>query len=118
MDLSVAIQRHVEWKYKFRNAVHSNTALDAESISKDNNCEFGKWLLEEGRLEFAGHKSYPTCVTEHTAFHRAAGTVARAVNAKQPEQVERLMAPGSEFAESSKKVSIAIVELRSASQKA
>ncbi len=117
MDLNVAIQKHAEWKFKLRNAVHSKTVLDAQSISKDNNCEFGKWLHGEARLFLGSHKSYPNCVAEHAAFHLAAGSVARAVNAGQKEQVEKLMAAGSEFAERSKKVAVAIVELQNASRK-
>jgi len=102
LDLNAAIQKHAEWKYKFRNSMQSNTALDPQAISKDNNCEFGKWLHGEARLAYGSHKSYPDCVAEHAAFHRAAGKVAQAVNAKQKEKVEQLMAPGSEFDQSSR----------------
>lgn len=116
MDLNQAIQKHAEWKYKFRNSLHSGTLMDDEAISKDNNCEFGKWLHKDARPALGGHKSFATCVVEHAAFHRAAGEVARAVNAKQGEQVEKLMAPGSEFAERSKKVAVAIIELQNASR--
>ena len=116
MDLNQAIQKHAEWKYKFRNSMHSNSSLDAEAISKDNNCDFGKWLHGEARQTLGGHRSYAACVAEHAAFHRAAAEVARAVNAKKAEQVEKLMAPGSGFAESSKKVSVALIELQNASR--
>jgi len=117
LDLNDAIRKHAEWKFKFRNALHDGTALDAGAISTDNNCEFGKWLHGEARQAFGEEKAYPTCVAEHAAFHRAAGKVALAVNAKQKEQVEKLIAPGSEFAETSKKVSVAIIELQNASRK-
>ena len=112
MDLNQAIQKHAEWKYKLRNAAHSGTVLDAAIISTDNNCEFGKWLHGEARSAYGSQKSFPKCVAEHAAFHRAAGKVAVAANAKQKEQVEKLMGPGSEFAESSKKVAVAIIELQ------
>jgi len=116
MDLNVAIQKHAEWKFKLRNAIHANETLDAAAISKDNNCEFGKWLHGEAKVLYGKIPVFASCIAEHAAFHVEAGKVAAAVNARKKEEVERLLSAGSGFAQTSKRVGIAIVELKIAAQ--
>jgi methyl-accepting chemotaxis protein len=113
VDLSIAIQKHVEWKFKFRRAIDGNETLDATAISKDNNCEFGKWLHGEAKTLYGQNAIYAKCVAAHAAFHVEAGKVATAINAKKKDEAERLLSAGSGFSETSKKVGICIVELRS-----
>lgn len=112
MDLNTAIQKHAEWKFKFRSAVHDNETLDAAAISKDNNCEFGKWLHGEAKAIFGKSAKYAQCVADHAAFHVEAGKVAAAVNTKKNDDVEQMIASGSAFAETSRKVGVSIVELK------
>ena len=47
----------------------------------------------------------------HAAFHAEAGKIATAINARKKEEAEKMLAAGSAFAEASKHVSVAIVEL-------
>ena len=111
MDLNVAIQKHAEWKFKFRNAIFSNETMDAAAIAKDNNCEFGKWLHGEGKALYGQSPRFAICVAGHAAFHVEAGRIAAAINAKKSGEAEKMIAAGSAFSEASKKVSLAIVEL-------
>jgi methyl-accepting chemotaxis protein len=117
MDLDSAIQKHAEWKYKFRTALHSGEPLDAAAISKDNNCEFGKWLHGEAHSLYGNNSHYAECLTDHAAFHVEAGKVAAAINAKKAEEAEKMMAPGTPYSEASKKVGIAIIELKNTPHK-
>ena len=117
MDLDLAIQKHAEWKFKFRTAIHQNEQLDASAISKDNNCEFGKWLHGEAKAQLGRLGSYVKCVADHAAFHTEAGKVAAAINAKKLEEAEKMMASGTPYSEASKRVGIAIIELKNASHK-
>lgn len=112
MDLNAAIQKHSEWKFKFRNALFSGEPLDAAAIARDNNCEIGKWLHGEAHALYVSKASYAGCLASHAAFHKEAAKVAVAINAKQNGQAEKMMAAGSPFSEASKKVSLAIVELK------
>jgi methyl-accepting chemotaxis protein len=112
MDLDSAIQKHAAWKFKFRNALYSNEPMDAAAISKDNNCEMGKWLHGEAKALYGKNGSYAKCVADHAAFHVEAGRVAVAVNAKKADEAERMMAAGSQFAEISKRVAVSIIELK------
>ncbi len=116
MDLSNAIQKHAEWKYKFRNALQANEAMDAAAISKDNNCEFGKWLHGEAKELYGKSVHHAKCVADHAAFHVEAGKVAAAVNAKNKDEVERMLSTGSAYSEVSKKVGISIIELKNEMQ--
>ena len=112
MDLNEAIQKHAQWKFKFTAALRSNEALDAATIAKDNYCEFGKWLHEDAKFVYQALPSYSSCVANHAAFHREAGKVAAAINAKKPTEAERMMGPGTPFTVTSKAVAVAIIELQ------
>lgn len=112
MDLNAAIQKHAEWKFKFREALSSGTAMDAGAIAKDNGCEMGKWLHGEAHTKYGQRGAYVRCVANHAAFHVEAGKVAAAINAKKNAEAEKMLAAGSAFFEASKKVSLSIVELK------
>jgi methyl-accepting chemotaxis protein len=91
--------------------------MDAAAISKDNNCELGKWLHGEAKELFGKDASYAQCVADHAAFHVEAGKVAAAINAKKVEAADLLMAVESQFATVSKKVGVSIIELKNRKQK-
>ena len=114
MDLDIAIQKHAQWKFKFLDALHTREHMDAAAISKDNNCEFGKWLHGDAKAQFGKEGSYAKCVTEHAAFHVEAGKIAVLVNAQNAVEAERLMATGSAYDQASKRVAVSIIELKNA----
>jgi methyl-accepting chemotaxis protein len=116
MDLNQAIQKHAQWKFKFAAALRTNEPLDAATISKDNCCEFGTWLHGEAKFQFQKLPSYASCVAHHAEFHKEAGKIATVINAKKMAEAERMMAAGSPFSETSKKVGVAIIELKNAAK--
>jgi len=111
MDLNNAIQKHAEWKLKFHSALTTNEVLDTATIAKDNCCEFGKWLhgISSTHGKFG---SYAKCLSAHAAFHVEAGKVAAVINARKKEEAERMLAIGSTYSLASKKVGVAIIELK------
>lgn len=114
MDLNQAIQKHAEWKFKFREALHNHTTMDAATIGKDNNCELGKWLHGEAKALHGAKPAYTRCLAAHAAFHAEAGKVAAQVSAGKAEKVEQMLAADAPFADASKKVGVAVIELQSA----
>jgi methyl-accepting chemotaxis protein len=116
MDLDIAIQKHAQWKFKFINALHTKEQMDTAAISKDNNCEFGKWLHGDAKAQYGKEGSYAKCVTEHAAFHVEAGKIAVLVNANNSDEAERMMATGSAYDQVSRRVAISIIELKNATQ--
>ena len=117
MDLNSAIRKHAEWKYKFRNANSTNETLDAAAISRDDNCELGKWLHGEAKGLYGTHSAYAQCVSAHATFHVEAGKVAAMVNSKMNDEVERMIGLGSVFTAASKTVAVALVELQNLQKK-
>jgi methyl-accepting chemotaxis protein len=112
MDLGLAIQKHAEWKYKFRAAMSASEPMDAAAISKDNCCEVGKWLHGEAK-DLHGHlASHAKCVAAHAAFHAEAGKVAAVINAKKNDEAEHMLGAGTPYAEASRKVGVAFIELK------
>ena len=114
MDLDNAIQKHAQWKFKFMDALHTKEHMDAAAISKDNNCEFGKWLHGDAKAEFGKEGSYAKCVADHAAFHVEAGKIAVLVNANKPDEAERMMAKGSVYDQASRTVAVSIIVLKNA----
>lgn len=112
MDLNQAIDRHAEWKTKFRRAISGHETMDAEAISKDNVCELGKWLYGEAKGKFGKYGSHAECVAKHAAFHAEAGKIARAINAKKFAEAEAMLNSGTPYANASSAVGLAILHLK------
>lgn len=112
MDLNQAIEKHAEWKVKFRNAITKKESMDADTISKDNCCELGKWLHGDAKARYGALHSYAECVSKHAAFHVEAGKIARIINAKQYEQAEQMLNGGNGYAHASSAVGVAINHLK------
>lgn len=112
MDLSQAIEKHAEWKLKFRTAITKSETMDAGAISKDSCCDLGKWLLSEGKTKFGSLKTYTACVAKHAAFHIEAGKVAQAINAKRFAEAEAMLNSGTPYAIASSGVGVAVMQLK------
>jgi methyl-accepting chemotaxis protein len=112
MDLDTALSKHAEWKVKFRTAISKQEAMDAETISKDNCCELGKWLHGEAKAKFGRLASYSTCVSKHATFHVEAGKIAKTINAKKFQEAEAMLGSSTAYAAASGAVGVAIIELK------
>ena len=112
MDLGQAIQKHAEWKIKFRTAIEKQETVDAATIARDDCCELGKWLHGDGRRLFGARQSYLPCVQRHAAFHVEAAKVAQAINGKRFAQAETMLDGDSAYAEASSAVGVAIMKLK------
>lgn len=112
MNLDSAIQKHMEWKVKFRTAIAKQEQMDAVTIGKDNCCELGKWLHGEGKTQCSGLPSYSMVLGKHAAFHVEAGKIATAINAKKYTDAETMLSASSAFANISGEVGIALMRLK------
>jgi len=91
MDLSAAIDAHMQWRVKLRAAISRGEQLDAATIAQDGKCELGKWLGGEGRSKFGTKAEFQKLVASHKSFHTCAGKVASAVNAGKTAEAESLL---------------------------
>ena len=117
MNLNDAMNAHVGWKTKLRGAITKKEQLDASTISKDDCCEFGKWLHGDGKREFASltkdaTEHFNDCVKKHADFHRAAGVVAKLINERKYIEAETAIGAGSAYAAASSAVGVAIQKLK------
>jgi Chemoreceptor zinc-binding domain len=116
MDLSEAMQKHAAWKIKFRQAISEKQTLDSETISKDNCCDFGKWLHGEAKSSYGKLPSYSACVSKHAAFHTEAGKVAKTINDKKYKEAEAMLELNTPYTLASGAVGNAITHLKKEAQ--
>ncbi|QDZ29909.1 chemotaxis protein [Noviherbaspirillum sp. UKPF54] len=112
MDLHQAVEKHAEWKVKFRSAISKKETMDALTIAKDNCCELGKWLHGDAKSRYGSLPSYAECLLKHATFHAEAGKVAHAINAKNFDQAEAMLGGGTSYYQASSAVGVAIGHLR------
>lgn len=112
MDLDQAIQKHAEWKLKFRKAISEHQEMDAITISKDNCCDLGKWLHGEAKSKFSKLVAYQTCVEKHAAFHKEAGKVATLINNKKYDEAEKTISGNTAYSQASSDVGLWIIKLK------
>ena len=89
---------------KLRQAIGKQERLDADTLCRDDACPLGRWLHGPGGARWGGKPSFVELVDRHADFHRAAGSVARQINAGDYERAERLIGAGSDFARASTEV--------------
>jgi len=112
MDLNQAIDKHTEWKVKLRSAISKEESLDVETISKDNCCDLGKWLHGDSKVKLSKFASHSDCIAKHAEFHREAGNVAKAINAKKYTEAESMLSASSSYSAASNAVGVAIRRLK------
>ena len=112
MDLENAVHAHAEWKVKLRAAIAKKDTLDAKTVSADNQCALGKWLHGDGKSAHGKLAAFSECVNSHAAFHRAAGQVVQAINAKKFDEASKMLEAGTPFAKASTAVGIALAMLK------
>ncbi len=112
MDLDKALEKHSEWKVKLRTAISKREEMDAATISRDDCCDFGKWLHHDVKSHLAHEPSYADCVSKHAAFHIEAGRIANTINAKKYNEAETMLGNGSAFVAASTAVGVAIMRLK------
>jgi len=112
IDLDQALDKHSEWKVRLRTAITQRENMDAVTISRDDCCDFGKWLHGDARFQLGQKASYTECVSKHAAFHTEAGKIATLINNKKFNEAEAMLGSGSPFVSASSAVGVAIMRLK------
>jgi hypothetical protein len=112
VNLDEAVQKHAEWKVKFRTAISKKETLDAATIGKDNCCMVGTWLYGEGRTSWGSKPEFQKAMDKHRAFHVQAGKVAGLINSAQYAQAEAALGVGTPYAGASTEVGVALIALK------
>lgn len=114
MDLDNAISAHSQWKTKFRTAIGKHEQLDAATIAKDNCCALGQWLYGEASASLGAKDEYKAVLLKHANFHKEAGKVAVAINAKKFQDAEAMLDANTPYSKISSDVCVAIMQLKKA----
>ena len=114
MNLDSAILAHYEWKNKLKAAITAKAQLDAATISKDNCCEFGKWLYGEGGGLYGKKPEFVAILQKHKTFHLEAGKVASVINAKRYDEASNMIGSSAPFGMASTAVGVAVNALKRA----
>ena len=101
MDLEQAVQAHAQWGATLQAAVRQQGTLDVTTVASDRCCDFGRWLHGEAQSRFAGRRPFIACVERHADFHRAAGSVAAAINQRNYVAASAMLGPGAPFSSAS-----------------
>jgi methyl-accepting chemotaxis protein len=110
--LDNAIKTHANWKTRLRAANQAREHVDAETLSRDDCCELGKWLHGQGGSQYGSKPVFVKLINAHAEFHQEAGKIARNINQGNHAEVERSLDSGSDFSKASQKVGQLIVQLR------
>lgn len=111
MNFDEAIKAHTYWKVMLKWLINGQRPIDANTVSMDSVCELGMWIAGDGQA-YAGLAGFDAFVRQHTAFHEAAGTIARLVASGHRARADAMMAPQGEFTVASEKTIAAIKELK------
>jgi len=99
-QITKAIAAHGLWKGRLRQAVQTRSSeLNVESVSRDNNCEFGKWLQANPAFAAQWPQHYRNACRLHTEFHREVGRVLQMALSGNRQEAEKQLAPGTPYSQ-------------------
>lgn len=116
MDLEQALKTHTDWAQRLHDAASAapsaapcavtgdgaSAALDTARIASAQGCALGDWLDGEGRVRWGHRSEWQRCRHAHGDFHRAAGSVAAALNRGDHAAARAMLAAGTPFAGASR----------------
>lgn len=112
MNLTLALDRHAQWKTNLRAAIFAQNTLDDSTLAKDNCCDLGKWLYGEGKTNLGHLNGFTEVVNKHADFHREVGKVAKVINDKKFAEAEAMLDAGTPYADASSAIGVAIMRLK------
>ncbi|MBI3130774.1 MAG: CZB domain-containing protein [Acidobacteria bacterium] len=77
MNFEEAISAHQKWKTRLRGQIDGTgkETLDPRMVSKDDQCDLGKWIHGEGQTQMGAKPEFQEVKATHAHFHRTAGEV-------------------------------------------
>ncbi|MHC4990429.1 MAG: CZB domain-containing protein [Planctomycetota bacterium] len=108
-QITHAIASHAEWKYHLRQAIKTGESMwTVPTVRLDDQCEFGRWLRSLPPEDRAG-THWKQVSDRHRAFHLAAAKVLALALEGRRREAEDAIAPTSEFADVSKRLTLAMM---------
>jgi hypothetical protein len=100
-NITRAISAHGQWKERLAHAIWSGASdFNPDVVKLPDRCELGAWLYgKDIAAEAKASVYYQEAVDVHAKFHVEAGTVLSLALRGDMATAEKLMAPGSAFAD-------------------
>lgn len=104
-EINKAIAAHATWKEKLKATIHDGArGLSLDTASRDDQCEFGRWLNGSAELRAAGH--YARVKELHRKFHAEVGNVLKVAMNGDRAKAEAMLDPGAAFATTSRDLTL------------
>jgi len=112
MNFDDAISAHVRWKMRLRDFLAGKIGepFDPESLLRDDRCELGEWIHQEGRWAILRDPDFQELKAVHLAFHLHVGEIVR--EAESDPRVALFLLDGDSFLELSMKVITCLQRLK------
>lgn len=93
-----AIAAHLKWKVRLKDFIdgRSSEQLQSVHVCKDDQCALGQWIYGQG-VQFAQLSSYENLKVKHAQFHKAAGSVLKAVESGNKQSALQMLGEGNAF---------------------
>lgn len=81
LNFMSAVDAHMKWKIRLEDCINGTSAekLQVDVVCRDDQCELGKWINDQGAQMFGFSETFSDLKAHHADFHRcAAGVLAAA----------------------------------------
>jgi chemoreceptor zinc-binding protein len=112
MDFTEAAKVHRDWNTKLRLYINGSGEIDYKVVQKDNLCELGKWIYNEGQ-QYSSLKEYQDLKSTHADFHKTAAEIVKLVDNGKIDEAKTNLEAGQKF----RKLSMEIVGLLASIEK-
>jgi len=104
LRIAQSVTSHSEWKKRLIKAIDSGESeFTPESVCKDDNCEFGKWLYSCS-AEDKSSEHYDKVKDLHAEFHKEAAEVLSLALANNKDAARKAISTGSNYLSVSSKL--------------
>ncbi|WP_342616771.1 CZB domain-containing protein [Rhodoferax sp. GW822-FHT02A01] len=81
-EIDAALMAHSAWKKHFRDYLNGKAAFDVTTVGDAHQCQFGKWLDDEGYRLMPERRREQICIA-HDEFHHVAAEILQKIKNKR-----------------------------------
>lgn len=81
-EIRVALQAHAAWRERFKDILNGRAPFDLKSIAASDQCNLGKWLVNEGYRMIPSELHDEICKV-HQEFHMIAAEILQKIKDKR-----------------------------------
>jgi hypothetical protein len=82
LEIEAALMAHSAWRKHFRDYLNGKASFDVSTAGASDQCDFGKWLNQEGRRLISPKRHGEIC-SAHDEFHQVAAGILQKIKEKR-----------------------------------